>query len=103
MLFYYTQIEVVYVLFLNPKLAKYIESTKTESSEAAKETTKKVNERDISIKNHSRNCGKDNMTYRGMLLHYMSIVLFEIYKKNLMRKFQTHFKISIVVRLRSML
>ena len=78
MLFYFKQIDVVYVL-LEPK---HVESTMTEtivmeSDDVINESPKK--EETNHVQSSNGNYKKDNLTYRDKLLHYMSNTLFEIY------------------------
>ena len=79
MLFYFTQIEGIYVLFTEPKRTEFavIETIMIESNDVAKESskTKKFLMFDTCP---NRNYEKDNLTCRSMLLHFMSIVLLRI-------------------------
>jgi len=81
MLFCSTYIEVVYMLFMNPSSAEFARAAKVNDLTEIKiiNPSKQTARKDDVIQDPKRNYKKNNLTCRGMLLHYMSNVLFEIY------------------------
>jgi len=82
MLFYFTQIEAAYVLFLNPTFAIVLEllgliMLKLNLLVVLNQLLKRM----VLFKIPIEITKKYNLSCGGMLLHYMSNVLFHIYQK----------------------
>ena len=76
--FYFTQIEVAYVLFIEAKSVEITQTIEPEFIDVINETGKMTSGKDVI--NPSRNYENDNLTYKGMMLHYVSNVPFEVYR-----------------------